>query len=85
MSIFSFICVSEGQSMHHFLFISVVVQFVNVITIQSTLSLPTSVCLSVLRWRALLGYCLFWQPAIFLFFVFCLKLHWRIKNDWLID
>ena len=26
----------------------------------------TSVCLSVLRRPALLGYCLFWQPATFL-------------------
>ena len=52
----------------------------------SEVTLRLSLCLSVLRWPALLVYCLFWQPDTFLLFV-CLpvKWHWRIKIYWLID
>jgi len=45
------------------------------------LGLSTSVCLSVLKWPALLGYCLFWQPATFFSICLLVKLHWRIKID----
>jgi len=43
-----------------------------------------TVCLSVFRWPALLGYCLFWQPAT----LFCCLLALANKDcllDWLID
>jgi len=43
-----------------------------------------SVCLYVPRWPALLGYCPFWQPAMFLYVRLFVKLNLANKV-WLID